>query len=490
LVRLLAGRDPSLAQDLGAGLGFQWQAPDPGPGIDGRDGPMGSGQGRLKTPGTDSRTRTVPVIESRPPVPPRFWRLTRCETSDDAAQAGRTTTADPIPVYQGWRGRPTDPPDEPPLAPWRELRSRLGSLLHSLGHGRGIDLDRVVRRISRGELLRRLPREQRRRWGRVLLIEDHSRRLTPFWGDQRRLRRALIELLPPHALTRAVYRDGMDAPRRVGDAGAADKVQLRPPEPGTVVLVLGDLGCLAHRPGAERRIWGDLGRELRAAGCHPAALIPAPASRWDPGLRSDWRMMSWQRPATGPVDVDRERRLSRLLHLVSPAARLEPGLLRALRRLLPDEQADAATEADLWQHPWLLGNSSAGVSLQRDQVRGLRDAFAHDRDTRLKARALATIRAWHGYLPEELWFEELFNLSGGETGLQALSAELSLDLAAELDRDLADARGYFQAFCGDNTGGGVQVGAADAAWFTRVEERAGSRFWLDERVGKALWLQA
>jgi hypothetical protein len=134
--------------------------------------------------------------------------------------------------------------------------------------GRGIDLELTVRRLSQALFLAELPRERRRRWGPTLhVIEDRSARLIPYRLDQYLVREALRRLLPAHALDRSVIRDGMSAPR--------------PPEggAGSIVLALGDLGCLSGTRAELCERWLRFGRDLRAAGRVPVALIPGPLER-------------------------------------------------------------------------------------------------------------------------------------------------------------------------------------------------------------------
>ena len=126
-------------------------------------------------------------------------------------------------------------------------------------------------------------------------------------------------------------------------------------DPGMPVLVLGDLGTYSAK--AERDAWQTTARRLASAGVRAAALLPAPPARWDFGVARDWCAFSWEDGRRGtaraarPDDAFRRAQADRLLRLVSPAALVQPGVLRALRLLLPARESDAAAEADVWAHP-------------------------------------------------------------------------------------------------------------------------------------------
>ncbi|MEI2770154.1 MAG: hypothetical protein V9G98_05280 [Candidatus Competibacter sp.] len=399
-----------------------------------------------------------PEIVARPLAETLFWQPTRYEPLKEGEPASRSPTT----PYRGWSLRPKNPPMIPPLADWRELEPKLRRPLCLPQQGRAVDLELTVRLLGQALFLAELPCERRRCWGPTLhVIEDRSTRLIPYRLDQYLVREALRRLLPVHALGRSVIRDRMSAPR--------------PPEGGvgSIVLVLGDLGCLSGARTELCERWLRFGRDLRAAGCIPVALIPGPLERCPARLADVWRLIPWERPRPRDPGDTLERRAARLLRLVSPAVRIEPGLLRAARLLLPPDQADAGTEADVWQHPDLIGRSAAGATLNPERAKPLRAEFASRIEPELQARFAGLLRAWRGYLPEEIWFEELLNLPPAAR------------TAAEVAQDLPYARDYFADFARDCGDGGVAITGSDLEWFGRVEHRA-ERLWGDEQVGDDL----
>ncbi len=372
--------------------------------------------------------------------------------------------------YQGWKNFPRVAPIIPPLAEWRELEPKLRFLLCLPQPGQAIDVELTVRRLGEGALLTELPRKRHRRWGPTLqLIEDRSMRLIPYRLDQFWVREALRRRLPAHALERCVFRDGLSVPYRVGS-------QVRhyvPPALGGIVLLLGDLGCLSNTGSALCEYWLRFGRDLRAVGCIPVALIPGPLERCPNRLAGVWQLIPWERPRPPDLQDTLALRAERLLRLVSPAFRIEPGLLRAARLLLPPDRADAGTEADVWQHPDLVGRSAAAGTLNRERAKQLRAEFATQFPSELQARFGALLRAWRGYLPEEIWFEELLNLPPDAR------------TEAEVAEDVPYARDYFAEFARLSDEDKVALSGSDLEWYGRVEGRAGL-IWDDERVGDDL----
>lgn len=473
LVRALARGDSALADALAGLLGFEVAA-EP-------------------TPVTDGVTTTTPVgvaldailvrppedqIDVRPLIEIPFWRLEGYESivPEEPSPERRPISDEPV----EWRSRPTAPPAIRLLAPWRELQLRLRAALAEPREGREIDVNLIVRRLSCGQWLERLPREQRRRWGPCLqLVIDRSEHLVPYWTDQDQVRGELARLFAAQDLEQAVFHEGLDEPRLLG-ASAPDGY--RPP-PGGIVLVLGDLGCLTERAVDEGNPWLALGRRIAAVGGRPVALLPCPPERCPATLRSLWQLIPWERPRDPAITDQRvlRERAERLLRLVSPAVRIEPGFLRAVRLSLGADEADAGTEADVWQHPVIASTHSEAATLDPNRAREWRAAFAAE-PLDCQRRILALLRVWRGHLPQEIWFEEIRDLS-----------RASLDALPEA-ADLEDARRFF-----DSIGDRLEPtpdGPADVAvgaWMGRVRARATTDFWTIDEVGARLlridWLR-
>ena len=153
-----------------------------------------------------------------------------------------------------WRGRGEAMPDFTPLAPKRVVLTRLRRVADMRRTTHAIDVPAVVERLSRGRLLDDIPLRQRRAWGsHIHIIEDRARRLTPYWLDQEYVTEILQQLYPPHGVTVARLGDGETEPviRWPEDR----RGRYEPPLPGAMVLVLGDLGCLASEGERLQRFW-------------------------------------------------------------------------------------------------------------------------------------------------------------------------------------------------------------------------------------------
>jgi len=295
-------------------------------------------------------------------------------------------------------------PKAPLLVPWSKLWPRLRQSLQATVPSREPDLRKWVRRLAQGEIVTQIPRLERKAWpARLSIWIDRSRRLLPFWADQmetiRQLykvcdrRNLLIRWLDPRTQVSSLMRRG-------------DYLENVRPDSQTPVLVLGDLGCFGSD--AERTAWRQTGQRLRRLEVFLSALVPASRMRWTPGLERSWNALPWEqgrlRLGLGMSKNTNTwpERAEQLLKIISPAAYVQPGLLRALRLLLPPDQADAGTEADVWNHADVRGADAAGMVLQSEAAEKWRKTFAAECDAALKQRVSATISHWHGQLPREL----------------------------------------------------------------------------------------
>ena len=287
-------------------------------------------------------------------------------------------------------------PDRPsvefdPLATRAAALTRLRRASAFTGVGEP-DLNRIVERLGRAELLHRLPLRPRKRWGRALqIIVDRSRRLVPYWTDQDLVAGNLQRVYPRERLQIAVLPEGasetwVNLPR--SQAGA-----YRMPEPGAHVVVLGDLGCLAGDQGTATAYWLDWGRRFRDNGNEPLALVPCHPDRCPPPLSDVWTIVPWEAtagPAPGPERTEQLAR--RILTLLSFALRVEPRMIRAVRRMLPECRWDPGIESIVWQHDALSSRHCEAAAFDPEKVKELREQLMQvDPDQR---RAVYKLVAW------------------------------------------------------------------------------------------------
>ena len=89
--------------------------------------------------------------------------------------------------------------------------------------------------------------------------------------------------------------------------------------------------------------------------CHPEQ-VPLELARY-------WHIVPWERTASAGSSGAATKGLERLLTLLSVAVRLEPELLRAVRKMLPETRDNSGIEAMVWQHPFVSSPNSVAADL-------------------------------------------------------------------------------------------------------------------------------
>jgi formylglycine-generating enzyme required for sulfatase activity len=399
-------------------------------------------------PPTPSR---VPVAEppspvlDKPPIP--FWYADSLESL--APVPGREIVSPPE-RPEGDVGPAVHAPLASNAAVLTQLR-RVAAFSRTSGE---TDLERVVDQLSRGRFLEVLPRRSRKSWGpSIQCIVDRHRRLAPYWDDQDEAVRALSRVYPRDGFQVAVLVEGARDPS-VCWPRRDDRSKL--PEPGTTVLVLGDLGCLDGDGIPARDSWIERGRRYRENGNRPVALVPCDPGSVPEALTRDWTIIPWESTvATGKAALSvarAEEVAERILTLLSFALRVEPWLIREVRRLLPEGRRDAGIESRVWQHEAFQSRHCEAASFRPEEVEKRRARIeAESRDLRCKVYELAR-RVRQGIYPG-VWYAELLGLEAG-----AAAVGLPRD---DLDR----AAWWFQ------NQRQIAPGGDEAIWFRRVLPR-------------------
>ena len=362
-----------------------------------------------------------------------FWYVEEMEVPDQAAPNDESPKA-AVPIdAKGLGRRAGKAPESPPLVADARLLPALRRRFLSDIESREVDVVRLAELWSRGRQVRRLPFRPLAAWAPTIrLVVDRSIRLRAFWDDQDRLARRLRRLLGDVSIHEIDFFENDPLPWRDARGRSRELIV----EPEARVLVLGDLGFLAS--GQRRAFWRRVGLRLRRQAAHCTALLPCPPERWDRKVLEHWGAIEWERPFGRRVSVralvSREDRAERLLTLLSFSSRIEPGLLRAVRRLLPASETDAGTEVDALNHPEISGFSALAVGSEL-RLR-LQPLFA-DLDPDLKMRVVAAMRAWRAGLPEEIWLDEALGLSAaGALPEEALTGE-EIEAAKQMWRRVA-----------------------------------------------------
>lgn len=385
-------------------LGYREVAPEAPP--ERPRGTLGEASKKESSPAASPQPSEAPPFA---PVP--FWRLEEIAEVEPQASGPVDTDAPPFRLSDLGQlpgERRPQPPDLVSLARlWPSLRRRLLSTSPS----RQVDVPALAEQWSRGRVPSSIPFRPQAAWvPRVMIVLDRSPRLIPFWEDQNRVLRGLRRQMGTTAVREVVYLESSKQPW-LDEHGCYPAL---PASPGEAVLVLGDLGSLGSP--AQKAAWRGEARRLRRFRSRSIALLPTPADRWDHAETKSWESIDWSRPRKAPrfrrplEATERRGRAERLLALLSFASRIEPGLLRTVRRLLPPEEADLGTETDSWNHPDLASGFSGAASLAPEARKRLQARFVRE-DPQLKEKVVEAIRRWRTGLPEEIWLEEVHGLA-------------------------------------------------------------------------------
>ncbi len=424
------------------------------------------------------RTEAEPPAEKAAPsraealAPLPFWRLEEVAHLTPEPAPDRPAVA---PIGLDGIGKiPGRPPRTPPLVSdarlWAALRRRLGSTARS----RQVDIRALAEAWSRGRIRREIPYRTLPAWAsRVLVLVDGSAHLGPVREDQRRLVRDLKQRLGRAAVGTVQFVEGMSRAWR-DERGRRGE----PPfEAGVPALALSDLGLAA---GADRRsFWTDLALRADRAGVPLSALVPSPPDRWTGFGASDWNALPWERPERFPPpgrersEEERRERAERLLGLLAFASRIEPGLLRAARLLLPPGEADLGTEIDAWNLPGVAGGFASAAVVHSAELRERLEERFRAEDPERKRRAVAALRSWRVGRPREIWLDEVLALDAAADLPQGVLPAAEVEAAEQLWERIGETLESATAAPLVAEGLGRYVGEA-------VDERIPAQAWKDD----------
>ncbi len=315
--------------------------------------------------GADDDVRTpdsVPVPKRRPPLQARFFAVLQTrEVPAKEEERSLSTSPQPLTVTDCQPRDLRKPPPITPLVPRTRLWPALRRSLSHIREGR-VDVPALVRRISRAESVRRLPRAARcSAGGEVWIVFDVAHRLIPYEQDFASIISEVRRLQGVANVHLWVVSDAPDAVLSVQYGRremAAVSGRIPTPPVGTPVLILGDLGLLGRDGQAEDQ-WTAFCQRMTAVGARPVAWVPA-----SPQLISrdaarhaqvhclgagDLRAVKPGRCAAKPARPSAA--LHRLLTFIACCVRVEPALLRSLRLMSADTAAEPGLEALVWSHP-------------------------------------------------------------------------------------------------------------------------------------------
>lgn len=191
------------------------------------------------------------------------------------------------------------PMHEPLFAP-RTAAAILQAVIARSTEEGPLDVPAVVDVLARRQPVQSLPRERTStlRFG-VQVLVDLGVAMQPFARDQAHLVAQVGGII---GAERTSVRYFADSPMRgAGPGPRRTWRRYKPPDPGTRVLVLSDLGMggpALHLRRSQPDEWRSLVGDLRARGSDIVALVPLPPDRWPPSLSALLPLISWDRNAT------------------------------------------------------------------------------------------------------------------------------------------------------------------------------------------------
>jgi hypothetical protein len=309
----LGARDAESRKRIAKLLGFDWaERPQRGP----RDA------SRERAPENEETTEEAQAVVTETPADSRASGAGREEQHAEAGDLWVETLpsrgvrmpewvaeveAMPEPV-----GEETDEPVpiEPLFAPGWTRAILFAALAHVDRRG-PVDVERTVELLCRSEPLTRLPRRTRFHLKNDLqLLIDVNRTMAPFVQDQLALVSAVGRLVSAQNVERLLF--SACPTRGAGRAGEWPWGEYVPPKhPGTLVLVLTDLGMSRAAPGVENADadeWLRFAGMIRRDGCQLVTLVPFPRRRVPASLKGAMAVVPWDRTTT--VGMIRKIRLS------------------------------------------------------------------------------------------------------------------------------------------------------------------------------------
>ncbi len=309
-----------------------------------------------------------------------------------------------------------------PLTPWSRLWPLLQRVLGDRISGNQPDMPELVKQVADQAFIRQIPRKQRQGWAAAALIlidiNDHN---FPYRRDFIHLRERLIDARGDEGLEIQYIHD---EPGGYIARYAYGREIVQPwqwPEKGTSILILSDMGMQA---GSRRELyaWLLFGQLLQAQGFRPTVLMPVAERNLDKRLLQYFDCILWDRISRlkrvkGLYQPERDKRnhtetIDQLLCYFFAAVRVDMGLLRAVRQLLPAREYDIGHEALLWQHPtvnregdewgWQASSKPRYLNDARTQLKKLERAQ--------QKRLVELIGHYHAQYPDELYFEAMHSL--------------------------------------------------------------------------------
>ncbi len=337
-----------------------------------------------------------------------FWIVTKQEqyTAEDKKELNKESlTSDIV-----WENRPTQAPKHHLIAEPKFVLPRIFNHAKIDKNSREIDTEKLVKHISQGKHLTRLPKQQRRRLGQhIHFIDDRKNHLIPYWRDHYYYQAIIASYQPDYSCSHAVCIEGQLLPKTRTKQGL--KTWQMPPKE-SLVIIFSDLGALAQQSERHVKQWLQIGEQLQRQQCTAIVLLPCHPDACDKRLKKYFHLQAWEaNQHCKKINQDSQQQAKQLLIALAPVIRLEPSLIRQMRlamRCFGEKwHSDAAVESILWQHPDIQERHSVAASLNLDARLQNLQHFAKLPEEQRK-KALDVIREWRGGdLSHGIWFVEV-----------------------------------------------------------------------------------
>ena len=388
-------------------------------------------------------------------LPTRYWKFEK----EEVAPPLRSTASS----SRSWKDPAAALPVHQPIARWQELLPRLRAELQRNQQSSRVDTEAVVSMISRAETVSVIPRAPLRRWGsRIQLIVDNSLHLVPFRHDQRELRRHLEQIYGVENVEYVVHAESWNQLRTQPMQKGRQEVRgsYRFPSDDTTIIVVSDFGALMADPTKALGRWLPWVGEVIEREARVIAIVPCDPHRIHRTIRSAVRVLSWQTPRQYRGFRQRETRracVQELLAALANTSKIEPGLLRDIRREVFG-YSDASLEADFWSSSQLSSRHLKGASVDPEVVNDSLAACFLQLSPQLRQRALAVIRRWRQLSGDEAWLSEIWRLD-----------DESRELISVVDRRAADDR--LAQIASQLSSSSIKLSIDACAWVARMTDR-------------------
>ncbi len=311
-----------------------------------------------------------------------------------------------------------------PLMPWTRLHPKLRKLLSSQKQGAEIDTHKLIRHISHGDFIRRIPYRERNTWRpRIHILISENSSMTPFQDEMRAVIKGLKDQVGKSNLSVIEIPKGVNnlVKYLLNKTGSPYTPRLKT-SPGDIILILSDMGCLS-RNGFHQEGWKTLAKCFQKHSITAVALTPCNARRTSGAMGCLFKTFPLDAikniyeptDALKPKDEikndvvqedifdDPRSPLFRLLVLLSPARCIEPALLRDVRLLLVKE-ADAGVEVDFWLYRDMRKPDGQFVGYKDEAGIKWREHFKRLGDSDVDS-IIRLFKQYHIAMPDVLAFE-------------------------------------------------------------------------------------